>query len=81
MGAPSVEIPAFAVSTAERTVVGSFCYTDDQFREAAAWVNAGDDIFAELISREVTIDGADAAFRGLAAGDGTPGKVLVRFTS
>jgi threonine dehydrogenase-like Zn-dependent dehydrogenase len=79
MGAPALEIPAFGVSTEERTVVGSFCYTDDQFREAAAWVNEGGGVFAELITREVAIDAADAAFAGLAAGDGTPGKVLVRF--
>jgi threonine dehydrogenase-like Zn-dependent dehydrogenase len=79
MGSPSVEVPAFAVSTEERVLVGSFCYSNDHFREAATWMDEGDAIFAELITREVGIDGADAAFAGLAAGDGTAGKVLVRF--
>jgi hypothetical protein len=59
--------------------VGSFCYSNDHFRDAAAWVGEGDSVFRELISREVTVEGADAEFAALAAGDGTAGKVLVRF--
>ena len=81
MGSPDVALAAYRVSTEERSVVGSFCYSNDHFQDAAAWVGEGDDVFRELISREVTMEGADAAFAALAAGDGTPGKVLVRFAA
>ncbi|RKO19964.1 zinc-binding alcohol dehydrogenase [Pseudarthrobacter phenanthrenivorans] len=78
MGAPRIELPAYKVSTEERELIGSFAYTARDFDDAAAWVNQGSTVLATLISREVSMDEADAAFRGLAAADGTPGKVIVR---
>lgn len=78
MGAQRIELPAYAVSTEEREIIGSFCYSASDFRSAAEWVDQGSPALAALISREVTLEEADLAFRLLAAGDGTPGKVLVR---
>lgn len=77
MGSPSLTLDAFKVSTAERTIVGSFTYSNPDFETAAAWIAAGPPLAAALISRTVSIDEADAAFRALADGDGTAGKVLV----
>lgn len=79
MGSPELQLDAYRVSTEEREIVGSFCYTNQDFRDAAAWVSEGSPLLAELISREVSIHEADAAFARLAASDGTAGKVLVRF--
>jgi threonine dehydrogenase-like Zn-dependent dehydrogenase len=78
MGMPRLDLDAFRVSTEERTIVGSFTYSAPDFTDAAAWVAGHPDVVGELVSREVDLDEADAAFAGLARGDGTPGKVLVR---
>jgi threonine dehydrogenase-like Zn-dependent dehydrogenase len=81
MGSPELVFDAYRVSTEEREIVGSFCYNNQDFRDAAAWVDQGSLVLAELISREVSMEDADAAFAGLAAADGTAGKVLVRLDS
>lgn len=78
MGAVRLPIDAFRVSTEERSIIGSFTYSNGDFQDAAAWIARVPEVAAALISREVPLDRADEAFRGLAAGDGTPGKVLVR---
>lgn len=78
MGSPTLEIDAFKVSTEERTIVGSFTYSNQDFKDAAAWISTAPEEVAALISREVPLDEANAAFSGLAHNDGTPGKVLVR---
>lgn len=79
MGAPHIDLSAFRVSTEERVIVGSFTYTREDFGDAAAWIARAPDSIDALISREVSLDEAPAAFAALAAGDGTPGKILVRF--
>jgi threonine dehydrogenase-like Zn-dependent dehydrogenase len=81
MGSPGIELDAFRVSTEERSLVGSFSYSVQEFLDAAAWVAAAPRELAELISREVSLDDAHDAFTGLARMDGTPGKVLVRLDS
>ena len=80
MGAPRLELDAFAVSTMERSVVGSFTYSADDFRDAVDLVAGAPEIASALISRVVALSDAPNAFAALAAGDGTPGKVLVRLT-
>jgi threonine dehydrogenase-like Zn-dependent dehydrogenase len=79
MGSPTLELSAFAVSTEERSLVGSFTYSAQDFRDAAQWISTRPAVAGELISRQVGLDEAPAAFTSLAARDGTPGKVLVRF--
>lgn len=79
MGAPQVTLDAFLVSTEERSLIGSFTYGSDDFTDAAAIIGAEPDVYRALISREIDVADADSAFSALAAGDGTPGKVLVRF--
>lgn len=81
MGSPELAFNAYRVSTEEREIVGSFCYNNQDFRDAAAWVDQGSPVLSELISREVSMEDADAAFAGLASADGTAGKVLVRLDS
>lgn len=76
MGSPRIELEAYAVSTAERSLVGSFTYSAADFARAAAAL-AGLPA-AALISRQVPLDEAPQAFVDLARPDGTPGKVLVR---
>ncbi|EQM72758.1 MULTISPECIES: zinc-dependent alcohol dehydrogenase [Microbacterium] len=79
MGAPQVSIDAFLVSTEERSLIGSFTYGSDDFTDATEIIGAEPEVYRALISREIDVSAADDAFTALAAGDGTPGKVLVRF--
>lgn len=79
MGSPTLEIPAFAVSTEERSIVGSFTYTARDFADATAWAGSHAEALAPLVSDTVTPAEAQDAFAALAAGEGPPGKILVAF--
>jgi len=79
MGSSRLQLDAFAISTGERSIVGSFTYSAHDFTDAASFVASGAPGIGELISREVSPEEADATFAALARGDGTAGKVLVRF--
>lgn len=78
MGAPQFVLPAYQVSTEERSLVGSFTYSARDFRDAAHWVSGAPTELGDLISRQVRLDDGPQAFADLARGDGTAGKVLVR---
>ena len=78
MGTPRLELDAFAVSTMERSLVGSFTYSADDFRAAVDLVAGAPDGRDGPDQPGGVPDGAPDAFAALAAGDGTPGKVLVR---
>ncbi|WP_193105480.1 zinc-binding dehydrogenase [Brachybacterium sp. FME24] len=79
MGSPRLELPAFAISTEERTVVGSFTYSAQDFADATTWIGAHAAEAAPLVSSEVPPEKAQEAFALLAAGQGPAGKILVRF--
>jgi threonine dehydrogenase-like Zn-dependent dehydrogenase len=77
MGSPEVHLPAYAISTEERSLVGSFCYTEADFRETASWVGTGVSDLAPLIDGRVGMAEAPAAFYELAKGESAASKVLV----
>jgi threonine dehydrogenase-like Zn-dependent dehydrogenase len=77
MGTPQFTIDAYSVSTEERSLVGSFTYSAEDFRDAAQFVSSAPPEVGELISRRVPLHDGPQAFTDLAAGDGTAGKVLV----
>lgn len=77
MGSPRVELPAYAVSTEERTLVGSFTYTAEEFAATAAWVGTVPDGIEALIDGRVGWDGAPQSFDDLARGRTSASKILV----
>jgi threonine dehydrogenase-like Zn-dependent dehydrogenase len=77
MGSPDLQLKAYAISTEERSLVGTFTYTADDFRSTADWVGRNSDGLARLIDRRVGLDEAPAAFRDLASGDLKASKVIV----
>jgi threonine dehydrogenase-like Zn-dependent dehydrogenase len=77
MAAPSVELAAFAISTEERTLIGSFCYSRKHFAETAAWVGTTDAPLHQLIDGRVGFEGAEASFTELAKGQSERSKILV----
>ncbi|MDQ6657358.1 MAG: alcohol dehydrogenase catalytic domain-containing protein [Actinomycetota bacterium] len=77
MGSPELQVPAFEVSTKERSVVGSFCYSAAEFRETADWVGTAPAELAQLIQQRVGLDQAQDAFVALASGTSNASKILV----
>lgn len=78
MGGTTLDVPAYEVSTKERSIVGSFCYTPAEFRDTAEWVGTTDKDLSLLIEGHVGLEGASDAFADLARGDGSKSKVLVK---
>jgi threonine dehydrogenase-like Zn-dependent dehydrogenase len=77
MATPRIELAAYAVSTGERSIIGSFAYDDAAFRDTAGWAAAHAAELTPLIEARVGLDEAPGAFRSLAAGELTAGKILV----
>lgn len=77
MNAPRIELAAYAVSTEERSVIGSFCYSAEDFRRTAQWVGGAPAELRHLIDGRVDLHGASTAFMQLARGDSQASKVLV----
>lgn len=77
MHEPVVSVPAYEVSIEERSLVGSSCYSVAEFRATAAWAATVSDGLARLVEQRVDLREAPDAFRGLADGSWSAGKVLV----
>lgn len=77
MGSPQLELAAYAVTTAERTLIGSFTYNAEEFAETAAWVGGVPDGIASLIDGRVGWEGAPQSFDDLARGRSAASKILV----
>jgi threonine dehydrogenase-like Zn-dependent dehydrogenase len=77
MGSPNLELSAYLVSTEERSLVGSFCYSKDDFRETAHWAGAEWEALRPLIEGRVDLEGAPAAFAELGRGESDASKILV----
>jgi threonine dehydrogenase-like Zn-dependent dehydrogenase len=78
MNEPSVTLPAYEISTAERELIGAFCYNRADFASTAAWIAEAGALLDPLIDRRVGWSGAPGAFRDLAAGTARANKILVR---
>jgi threonine dehydrogenase-like Zn-dependent dehydrogenase len=77
MGSPTLELPAYPISTEERTLIGSFCFSRTDFRETAAWTEGAREVLGRLIEGRVGLEGAPSAFTELARGESEASKVLV----
>ncbi len=77
MAVPRVEISAYAVSTEERTILGSFSYDEAGFRETAEWASAHAAELEPLVDARVDLAEAPETFRSLANGELRASKVLV----
>ncbi len=77
MGSPRLDLAAYAISTEERTLVGSFCYSAREFADTAAWVGTVPDGIELLIDGRVGWDGAAQSFDDLARGRSQASKIMV----
>jgi threonine dehydrogenase-like Zn-dependent dehydrogenase len=78
MNAPQVGLAAYEISTQERSIIGSFCYTAREFADTAAWVASRPPGLEFLVDDQVPLDEAPRAFARLASGELDASKVLVR---
>ena len=77
MGSPRLEISAYALSTEERALIGSFTYSAAEFADTAEWVGTVPDGIDALIDGRVGWEGAPQSFDDLARGRSAASKILV----
>jgi threonine dehydrogenase-like Zn-dependent dehydrogenase len=77
MGSPRLDLDAYALSTAERTLIGSFTYSAAEFAETAEWIGTVPEGIHALIDGRVGWEGAPQSFDDLARGRSTASKILV----
>jgi threonine dehydrogenase-like Zn-dependent dehydrogenase len=76
MQAPRLELDAYAISTAERQLIGSFSYSAEEFRQTAGWLADNPELDEQLVDAQVGWSDAPEAFRSLAAGESTASKIV-----
>jgi threonine dehydrogenase-like Zn-dependent dehydrogenase len=77
MGSPQLDLAAYTLSTAERSLIGSFTYTAAEFIQTAEWVGTVPEGIGELIDGRVGWEGAPQSFDDLARGRSSASKILV----
>jgi threonine dehydrogenase-like Zn-dependent dehydrogenase len=77
MGSPRLDLDAYALSTAERSLIGSFTYNAAEFADTAEWVGTVPEGIDALIDGRVGWEGAPQSFDDLARGRSTASKILV----
>lgn len=77
MNSPRLELAGYAVSTHERSIIGSFCYPSREFRQTAEWVATAPPELAHLIDGRIPLADGPAIFARLASGEWDASKVLV----
>ena len=68
MGSPRLELDAYALSTVERALIGSFTYSAAEFIDTAEWVGTVPEGIGALIDGRVDWEGAPQSFDDLARG-------------
>lgn len=69
MNDPQIQLDAYQVSTGERTVVGSFSYTPEDFTATAHWVGDSPDLVDQLIGAQVSWNAVVESFAAGARGE------------
>lgn len=77
LGLPEVTVPLFDIVTSERIVVGSFCYPDEVFEEAALHLEEGRLDLDPLIGSVESFEDTPAAFEDLATATRTDVKIMM----
>jgi threonine dehydrogenase-like Zn-dependent dehydrogenase len=77
MGEASVSLNAYEISTKERTLIGSFCYSHEEFRATAEWTGTAPPELGLLVQGRVGLTETSDAFAQLARGESTASKILV----
>ena len=63
-----IELPATPLMVGERTISGSAAYSNEDFRDTAAWIASAEEDLSPLIENRVDLDALPEAFREYAEG-------------
>ena len=77
MASPSIELAAYEMVTAEKSVVGSWCYSVLDFDDARSAVMNGGFPTHEMIDQRVSLDAAPEVIEGLGRGSLTSIKTVI----
>lgn len=77
MGRPRIEFDLLALVVSQRRILGTFCYSERDFLDAAAWVRTGSPPLDHLIERRPRFDGVADVFHRLALGQDDAVKALL----
>lgn len=77
MASPEVTLPAYAISTKERKILGSYCYSSKSFIDAARWLESNLDIASQMVDRRVSLGESIAVFSQLLSSEVEINKALV----
>lgn len=77
MAQPDVALPAYAVSTGERRIFGSYCYSHDSFLSAARWLESHQDTAIRMLDKRVPIEEAPEVIHELAMGNLESNKAVI----
>ena len=77
MAAPRIEMLAYELSAKERTVIGTFCYSHEHFRETALWAAEHPEIVEKLVDRFAPLHSGPEIFASLINGSLLTNKLLL----
>lgn len=77
MGEPQMTVQPYDLTVGERSLIGSYCYSEAHFRSTAEWVSQGRPELDALIDRLVPLHNGPDAFHDVAKGIGGVNKTLV----
>ena len=79
MADPEITVPAYALTTRERSIMGSYCYSPHSFQTAATWLANNEEIAARLIDARISLDEAPQVIKELIRGAGEISKAVIVF--
>jgi threonine dehydrogenase-like Zn-dependent dehydrogenase len=77
MGRPTIELDLLSVVVNQRRIVGTFCYSERDFLDAAEWVCSGTLGLTRLVERRAGFDEIAGVFHRLAIGEDDAVKALL----
>lgn len=77
MAEPRLELPAFDVSVKEREIIGTFCYSKQDFYSTVDWVGANVEIVQQLVDAVEPLSTGPEVFNDLASYSREASKVLL----
>ena len=77
MDTPNLAIPSYEVSADERTILGSYCYTDKEFKDTATWLGLNIALVEPFISDVTTMTEAPEMFARFQEGSFEYNRVVI----
>ncbi|MBM3691605.1 MAG: zinc-binding dehydrogenase [Actinobacteria bacterium] len=77
MDTPDLTIPSYEVSAGERSILGSYCYTNEEFADTANWLGANHKLVEPFVSNVTPMSKAPEMFKKLYDGKFDYNRVVI----